>query len=113
MLAQTDLLDEIEVGIEDLLRRVAADHADEQRDDALGDERVAIGGEDEAAIGVVALQPHAALTTLDEVLLVLVLLVQRLEVVAQVDQHLILVHPVGKLVELLDDLVLQFVDRIH
>lgn len=106
MLAQTDLLDEVEVGVEDLLGRVAAEDADEQRDDALGDERVAIGGEDEAPVEVVALQPYAALATIDEVLLVLILLLQRFEVVAQVDKHLILIHPVGKLVELLDDLVL-------
>ena len=82
MLAQSYPVDEVEVGVEDLLGCVSADDADEQRDDALHDERVAVGGEEELAVALVALQPHAALATVDEVLLSLVFFVELVQVVA-------------------------------
>lgn len=40
---QSDLLDEIEIGIEYLLRCMSAEHADEQGDDALHYQRVTFG----------------------------------------------------------------------
>ena len=82
MLAQSYPVDEVEVGVEDLLGCVPADDADEQRDDALHDECVAVGGEEELAASLVALQPHAALAAVDEVLLGFVFLVELVELVA-------------------------------
>ena len=82
MLAQTDLVNEVKVSIEDLLRRMAADHLYEQGDDALDDERVAVGSKHELAVDKVALQPHTALTAVDEVLLGLVFLVEWFEIIA-------------------------------
>ena len=113
MIAQSDLVDEIKVGIEDLLRRVIAQHLDEQGDDALHDQRIAVGGEHQPAIHHVALEPHAALTAVDEVLLGLIFIVEGFEVIAQVNQHLVLVHPVVEVAELSHHLVLQFINRFH
>ena len=110
MLLQTDLLDEVEVGIEYLLRRMIAQHADQQGHDALDDERVTLGGEADFAVGIVGLQPYPALAAVDQVLLGLVLVVERRLFVAQVYQQLLLVHPVVETGELIYDLVLNLVD---
>ena len=42
VLLQSYLVDEVEVGIENLLRCGIAQHTDEQRDDAFHDERIAL-----------------------------------------------------------------------
>ena len=85
MVLQTDALDEVEVGIENLARRMSADNLNEQSDDALHDECITVGGEDETTVvGHVALHPHAALTAVDEVLLVFILVVERLKIAAEV-----------------------------
>ena len=92
---------------------MSAEHLYEQGYDAFHYQRVAVGGEHELAVSVVALHPHAALAAVYEVLLSLVLVVQGLEVVAQVYENLVFVHPVVEVGELLHDLVLQFVYRLH
>ena len=128
MLLQSNLLDEVEVGIQNLLRRMAAEHPDQQTYNALYDHRIALslkvndntsrfsavlcqqalpsfGG----AGGGLRHQPHATLATVNQVLLRLELLVKRLQIVAQINQQLVLVHPVVKAGELLNDLVLYLV----
>ena len=107
---QADAVDEVKVGGEYLVGRVAAEHADEQGDDALHDERVALRREVYRAVAPVGLQPDAALAAVYEVALGLVALVERLLLVAQVDEQLVLVHPVGEVGELCYHLVLCFVD---
>ena len=86
MLLQTDLLDEIQVGIKDLLWGMVAEHTDEQGHDALHDQRVALGREMDLAVGIVCLQPHTTLATVDQILLRLVLLVKGRLLTAQVDE---------------------------
>ena len=108
---EADAVDEIEVGIEDLGRRVAAEHADEQGHDAAHDEGVAFGAEGDGAVGLlVGSEPYAALATVDEVLLNLVGCREGFLFVAQVDEELVAVHPVVEVLELLDDVVLYLVD---
>ena len=109
MVLQSDGVDEVEVGVENLLRRGVAEHADEQGHDALHDEGVALGGEVEAPVAVVGMQPHAALAAVNQVLLGLVLLGQGLLVVAQVNEQLVAVHPVVEAGELVYDFVLSVV----
>lgn len=46
-------------------------------------------------------------------MLVLVFLVERSQLVAQVDEHLILIHPVGEILELLYHFILQFINCCH
>jgi len=82
VLLQSDGLDEVKVGIQYLLRRMAAEHADEQRHDALHYQRVALCLEPHDAAFIVGLQPHPALAAVYQVALHLVLLVQRLLLVA-------------------------------
>ena len=92
---------------------MTAQHTDEERDDSLYDKGIAIGSEHKLAIYIVALQPYTALTAVDEVLLVLVFLIERSQLVAQVYEHLILVHPVGEILELLYYFILQFINCCH
>ena len=110
MVAQPDALDEIQVGVEDFLWCVSVEHTDEQGDDAFHDEGVALCREHDFAIHKVGLQPHTALATVNQVALCLVPLVERWLLVAQVDEQLVFVHPVGEVGEFFDHLVLQFVD---
>lgn len=110
VLLEAYLLDEVEVGIDNLFGGVAGEDLHQKADDALDDEGIALGLEHEAAIYLIGLQPHTALTALDEVAVGLVLLGQRLLLTAEVDEELVLVHPVVEFAELLDNLVLYFVD---
>ena len=64
---------------------MSADNLNEQRYDALHDESVAVGGEDETTVvGHIALHPNTALAAVDEVLLGFILLVEWLKVAAEV-----------------------------
>ena len=64
MVLQTDTVDEVEVGIKNLARRVSAYHLNKQSDDTLHDEGVAVGSEHQTSvISHVALHPYTALTT--------------------------------------------------
>ena len=111
MFCQTDLGDKVKVGIEDFLRRVIRDYADKQRHDAFHNQRVALGAELQLPFALVAHEPHAALATVDKVLLCFEFGGQRFLLLAHGDEQLVLVHPVVKLCELLDNLVLYFVNR--
>ena len=110
MLLQSNLFYEVEIGIENLLRRMAAEHTNQQRDDALHDQCIALSLKVNDAVGKVCHKPHTALATVNEVLLRLVLLVKRFQFIAQIYQQLVLVHPVVKAGELLNNLVLYFVN---
>ena len=75
---------------------MTAQYTDEEGDDTLYDERIAIGSEYELAIYIIALQPYAALTAVDKVLLVLVVLLEVCQFIPLLNELMILVHPVGK-----------------
>ena len=81
-------------------------HTDEQGDDALDDERVALRLEVHLPVDEVGLQPHTALAALDQVGIRLVGFVQGSLFIAQVDEQLVSVHPVVEVTELGDDFVL-------
>jgi hypothetical protein len=67
----------------------------------------------EQSIAIVGMNPHPALASLNEVVVGLVARLKGLHVIAQVDEQLIFVHPIGEVGELLNHLFLQFVDRFH
>ena len=110
MLLEAYLFDEVEVGIGDVFGSAAGENPDQEADDALDDEGVALGLEHETVFGLIGVEPYAALTALDEVVVGLVLLGQGFLLTAEVDEELVLVHPVVEFAELLDNLVLYFVD---
>jgi len=80
---QSDAVDEVEVGIKNLLRGVSAEHANEQRHDTFNNQRVTLGFKHNDALlflapsylllYIVGLQPHPTLATVDEIALYLVL----------------------------------------
>ena len=110
VLFEANLLDEVEVGIGNLFGGMAREDLHQKAYDTLHDEGIALGLEHEATVHLVGLQPYAALASLDEVAVGLVLLGQRLLLTAEVDEELVLVHPVVQFAELLNNLVLYFVD---
>ena len=111
VIAKANTLDEIEVGIENFLWRMVAENADEEGDDALDDQGVALGAEMHEAFGCeVGNEPHAALATVDEVLFGLLALGKGLLLRTEVDEELVAIHPVVEIAELFDDFVLYFVD---
>ena len=73
MILQSDTLDEVQVAVENLLRCMTAQHTNEQGDDTLRNQRIAVGGKHQLAVFVVALYLYAALTAVDEVLLCFIL----------------------------------------
>lgn len=68
VLLQADAGDEVEVGGKNFVRRVPGEHLDEQGDDTLYNESVALGLEDDFAVLFVGLQPYAALAAFYQVL---------------------------------------------
>ena len=79
MFLQTDVLDEVEVGIQDVVGCLIVQHADEQGDDALHNQRITLCLKVNLPFWrEIGLQPHTTLTTINEVALHLVLLRQRL-----------------------------------
>ena len=95
MLMKTDSVDEIKVGIENLLRSATAECAHQQRYDAFHDYCVAVGLECDYAVGIVSLKPHAALTSFNYVVGCFVALVKRRHLVAQVDDICVAIHPIA------------------
>ena len=91
VLPEPDPVDEIEVRVDDLLRRAAAEHADQQRDDPFGDDRVAVGRKVNFAVAQLGVDPYARLSSPDKELLVSVLLADCRQLAAQFDQVLLFV----------------------
>lgn len=107
VLVEPYLLDEVEVGVENLAGSVAVDDLQEHGDDALDDDSVGVGREVHPAVGVgLGVEPHAALASLNQMFGSLVALVDGGQGVAHVYDYGIAVHPVVKIAELLDYLVL-------
>lgn len=106
VLLEADSLNEIEVGIDDFLRRVAGEDLDQQGNDAFDDDGVALALEDDLPVYVIGLQPDAALASLDQIALCLIALIEWWQRVAQIDQEGVFVHPIVEYGELVDDLVL-------
>lgn len=106
VLLETDSLNEIEVGIDDFLRRVAGEDLDQQGDNAFDDDSVALALEDDLPVYVIGLQPDATLASLDQIALCLIALIEWWQRVAQIDQEGVFVHPIVEYGELVDDLVL-------
>ena len=106
VLLEADSLNEIEVSIDDFLRRVAGEDLDQQGNDAFDDDSVALALEDDLPVHVVGLQPDAALASLDQIAFCLIALIEWWQRVAQIDQEGVFVHPIVEYGELVDDLVL-------
>ena len=76
VLLEADSLNEIEVSIDDFLRRVAGEDLNQQGNDAFDDDGVALALEDDLPVYVIGLQPDAALASLDQIALCLIALIE-------------------------------------
>ena len=94
---------------------MVVEDADDEADQTLDNHGITVAGEVDEVRGlvVVGLNPYAALAAFDEVLRRLVLLGEGFQIVAQLDEHLIFVHPVVEGTEVLDNLILCFVYCCH
>jgi len=61
-------IDEVEVGIQYGLGRLTAQHADEQGNNALGDDGIAVGSENNLTVNQFGFNPNLTLAPVDEVL---------------------------------------------
>ena len=85
MLLQTYLLNEIEVGIEDLLWCMVRKYSDQQTHDTLHNQGITLCREMDAPILIVGLEPYTALTPVNQVLLRLIAFVEGSQFVTQID----------------------------
>ena len=84
-----------------------------QGDYSLYNESIALGAEKDLAIDKIGLQPHSALATLDEVVVGLVLVGQRLLFTTKVYEQLITVESIIKIVEFQDYFILYIFYSSH
>ena len=112
VLLETYGVDEVQVGVENLLRRAAVHHTHEQCRDAFGYYGVAVGRIVYLAVLHAGVDPQARLTSVDEVFVGLVRGIHRRERIAQFDKIVVLVEPVVEYGEVLDDLILNSVFHI-
>ena len=110
--AEAYAVDEIEVGVEDVVRRLIAQHTYQQSYDALYYHGVGVGAENYFALRVeLGRNPHTALAALYEVCRRFVGFGQRRQLAAKVYDVGIAVHPVvAQIGELGYDFVLNLVD---
>ena len=110
MVAQSDAFNEIEVSGVNLVGTVVVHHLQHKGDESFHDEGIAVGTEVELAILLFAENPNATLATVYQVLLGLVSIGKRRLLLAEVNQHLIAIHPIVQRGELFNYFVLGFVD---
>ena len=104
------LVNEMEVGGEDVLWCLSVECADEEADDAFGDDGVAVGTEPKEAVAVLAAEPYAALAAFDEVAFGLVFLVDDGAFFAEVDDVGVFVEPFVERGEFVDDVLFDFLN---
>jgi hypothetical protein len=110
MLAQAYLLNEIKVGIQYVLGALVVEHTHQQCHYALYYQGIALGLKLYLTIYEVCLKPYTTLATIDKVLLGLVLNREFGLIATHIYEQLVAVHPVVKVLEFLNYLVLYFVD---
>ena len=110
VLFESYLVDKGEVGVEDVLRCLAVEGADEERDDAFGDDGVAVGLEPEFAVVVLTAEPNAALAAFDEVVVGFVGGVDGGAFLAEIDDVGVFVEPFVEGGEFVDDGLFYFLN---
>ena len=110
VLFQTDLIDEMEISIQNLLRSMIGKYPNQQADNAFDNDRITLPSEVDPSIHIVGLQPYPTLATLDQVAFGLVFLIQWFERIAQVDQQRIFIHPIVEVCKFCNHFVLQFIN---
>ena len=110
VLLEAYLVDELEVGSKDVLWRLSVKGANEEADNALGDNGVAVGTEPQEAVAMFAAQPYPALAAFDEVALGFVFFVNDGAFFAEVDDVGVFVEPFVESGEFVDDVLFDFLD---
>ena len=84
---------------------MTAQHADEQGNNALGDDGIAVGSENNLTVNRFA-SASLTLAPVDEVLRGFLFWIEGLQVIANVDKLLVAIHPVVEHAELVNYLIL-------
>ena len=117
VLAEIDGINEVEVGIDDVMGRVTAQHTYQQSDDALDKDGIGVAVVDDNGFTVSGLglpqlcsKPDFGLAAVDEILFGAVGIGERFETIAVVDEQAVAVHPIVESTKFIDNLALYFVD---
>ena len=89
MLLKPYLVNKGGIGLQDVFRLLVREHTDEYRNDALGQNGVAVGGKDHVAVLLLAVQPNLALAALNDVFFGLVLPVDQWKRIAQLGEDIV------------------------
>ncbi len=108
---EIDTIDEIEVGLHDLLRRMVAQYMDKQRYDAFHKNGIRVAVVKDMPVLHLCREPYFGLTTVNQVLLCAVGLRECLQTIAIVDKEPYMNSENILEVRGLKDFVLYFVDR--
>ena len=111
---QSHLLDEVEVGGKNVVRRLPREHAQQQGDDTFHDDGIAVGSKcHSSAFSCLGVNPHAALAALYQLFRSFKVLIERFKSVAKVYDIGIAVHPVVETAKFLNNLVLNLINCSH
>ena len=113
VLAQVDAVDEVQVSCYDIFRCLIAQYANQQGYNSLYQYGIRVAFVVDSTIRNGCGEPYLGLASVNQVLLGTILFVERFEVVAQFDKQGVAIHPVVKLAEFIDNLVLYFVNAIY
>src|SRR5690606_10260562 len=111
MFLQTDLIDKIRIGIQDVLWPLVTEGPDQNGYDALGDDGITVSGEQQSVPLELGMYPYPALTTLDQIVVRLVPLLDQGKGLAQFNHIFIALHPVFKHGKFVDYAFLYFLYR--
>src|SRR6186713_1437250 len=106
MILQTDGLDKIDLSIHNILRRLTRQHPDNHTDKPLGDHRIAVRRKFHLAIDNAGMQPYFRLASFDQVIVSLVLGIDQGQLLTELNNKFVLLHPVAKELKIGDDLIL-------
>ena len=104
---QANVVQEAEVRVRNRFRRLLVEHADDECREALRDFGVAVAAKVQYLVVLVELRvdPNVGLAPVDVVVVGFLVLFQQRNVVAELDQVLVSVHPVVEERKLVDDLL--------
>src|SRR5580704_14124770 len=111
MIAKPDGIDKKDFCPRNLRRGMPRQHPDHHTHQPLCDRRIAIRRERQHPLPIFCMQPNLRLTPPDQVVIRLIPILNYRQLLPQLDNIFILVHPVAKHPEVGNDLVLCFLNR--
>src|SRR5574344_2574666 len=109
MIFKSNLVNEIKVSIKYFCWSMTAQNLNKQCYYSFYDKRITISRKLKFTIYKIALQPNTTLTTINQIAVVLVFIINNIQFISQINKHLVFIHPVGKVFKLLYHFILGFI----